>query len=376
MVCNSNPQTAACSLTKLSSVICREHSDGRFSNYRRNAVAICNYDCKEPSSIICDVCNAARATSAAPTYFDAAKIHDNRKGRDRFFADGAIGFNNPSFAVHDHYRVAQCIQGALQAQQFHRVTWKPARGFQGVRATRGVNYHGNLDYDSVRYINLGTGTDLEELDAEPGPAVHARGPTIFKTGGQIFEALKNEALSSEQTAATMESIAITSHGDIKWLRFSADTGISSIEIDKYQQIQEMEMKTKEYLQTDKVRSSMRQVAKEIAEEYITKHHKATDGRQQPESDVKVTPEMLRNSSSVEGNTLSDGCNVSQTAVTLDSISVSTSVGIQATESVSRLEATTEPGVPYDCSIPEQEEDENLGEGMGQTSSSQTIVVSV
>ena len=374
MVCNLTPWTIFCSLTKLSSVICREHSDGRFSNYRRNAVAICNYDCMEPSSIICDVCNAARATSAAPTYFDAVKIHDNRKRRDRFFADGAIGFNNPSFAVHDHYRVAQCIQGVLQAQNFHRVPWKTARGFQeGVQATQGVTYGGKLNYDSVRYVNLGTGTDIEIADAEPRSAVHARGPTIFKAGGQIFGALKNEALSSEQTAATMESIAITSHGDIKWLRFSADTGISSIEIDKYQQIQKMEMKTKEYLQTDKVKSSMRQVAKEIAEEYITKHPKATEEWQQSQSDVILTPEILRNAPSPEGNVLFDSSNASQVAVTLDSISVSTSVGIQATENVSGLEATAGLEVSYDCVL-EQEENGKLGEGMEQTSSSQTAAV--
>ena len=82
-------------MTVVSAVICREHdSPSEYSDIKEDAVLICNSRCHK--QVACLVSEAARAMSAAPTYFPFLKI------RDRYFVDGGMEFNDPSHAIYRH----------------------------------------------------------------------------------------------------------------------------------------------------------------------------------------------------------------------------------------------------------------------------------
>src|SRR5579862_8619965 len=109
----------------LSAVVCREY-DSRYESRFRNPplvmtpTVICSYQCRE--GFPCTACEAARATSAAPTYFSKQKIGENA------FIDGGLGYNNPSWAAYDHYN------------------------------GRNRTSHASTSLDGARMINIGTGT--------------------------------------------------------------------------------------------------------------------------------------------------------------------------------------------------------------------------
>ena len=89
-------------LRTICSVICRELGGDRGRARADDPVFLCSDVCHaggEESHIVCTVCDAARATSAAPTYFPEMKLFD------KVLVDGAYGnTNNPSHAVFGHFQ--------------------------------------------------------------------------------------------------------------------------------------------------------------------------------------------------------------------------------------------------------------------------------
>ena len=49
-----------------------------------------------PDAATCTIWEAARATSAAPSFFKPIRIHDAVDGTDEYFVDGGVAHNNPS----------------------------------------------------------------------------------------------------------------------------------------------------------------------------------------------------------------------------------------------------------------------------------------
>ena len=92
------PRTGICSanIVIASADRCREYcSPHRYSKLRYRAVPICSLPYH--ISITCNVCDAERTTFAAPSFFPVTQI------QDRFFADGGLAHNIPSFAKYYHY---------------------------------------------------------------------------------------------------------------------------------------------------------------------------------------------------------------------------------------------------------------------------------
>ena len=72
----------------------------------------------------------------------------------------------------------------------------------------------------------------------------------------------------------METIAWVS-GDsspfrVKYERFSGDTGVCFIKMDKYKKVQSIEDLTRDYLKDSEFKSKLERVATEIVEEYLQK----------------------------------------------------------------------------------------------------------
>ncbi|KAJ9611425.1 hypothetical protein H2200_004609 [Cladophialophora chaetospira] len=181
--------------------------------------------------------HAARATSAAPSYFQEMTIEE------RYFVDGGYGqTNNPSWESKVHYH------------RNHDVT----RGRQLVM------------------INVGTGSiptyaNVDRLQTRPWwtrfvPA------GLLKALGLVAD-LVQMATDSEQPAERLRYISEETPTQLFFKRFSADTGIHKIQLDDWKAVEDtdgvgvIEERTKAYLNDPLVLSDLKQAAQKLAEVY-------------------------------------------------------------------------------------------------------------
>ena len=243
-----------------SAVVCREHlSPSRYAGLKKKAVCICSLDCGE-ENVVCRVCDAARATSAAPTYFPVAKIE--AIGGQRYFSDGGFENNNPTISIINHYE-----------------TYKRAKSAAPYNDTPQVARHGNLDFTRARYVNIGTGTMTDAL-ARHRDTVASLLPGFVRMGIFLKETLTEIAVSAERDAAFVRMMADRDPINLKYERFSADTGVCFIKLYHYKRLPQIKELTEKYLETEKVRIEMRRVASELAEEYLDSHRIEPDSMEQ------------------------------------------------------------------------------------------------
>jgi hypothetical protein len=194
------------------------------------------------------VYQAARATSAAPTYFPAQEI------ANRSFVDGGLQFNNPSHAIFQHYSQSILVKGSQTKSATESVPHAPS--------------HDKLNFTKVRIINLGTGTKADASSTRPSFMTRimpgARNVTFL---ANIF---RETVVDAELVADTMTSIARIRGGypDVKYERFSADNGVAGIKMDGYKDLDKIEKWTQNYLDTLKVEIELKRVGEEIAREYL------------------------------------------------------------------------------------------------------------
>jgi hypothetical protein len=185
---------------------------------------------------------AARATSAAPSYFEPMII------RGRSFVDGGFGeTNNPSW------------EGKL-------------------------HYHMNHDLSEEQrlvMINIGTGTlppDSHEKELPKRPWWTRFLPNGLVQALGLLSDLAKMATESEHRAIELSYISSRIPDQFFFQRFSADTGIHDIKLDNYQAVKEtdgpseIEVKTKAYLKKPEVLARMECVAKHLADVYVARHH--------------------------------------------------------------------------------------------------------
>ena len=245
------PRAGLCSanIAMTSAVICREHcSPHRYSKLKQEAVPICSLPCDV--SIVCKVCDAARATSAAPTFFSVMKI------QDRFFTDGGLGHNNPSFVIWYHY-------GGSKRQKSTRQ--RPAPPF-APRFSR----HGDLDCSRVRFTNIGTGAKLDDAEPRRRKRLTAWLPTAVKHMIFLSQSTIDIAVSSEKEAGIMQSFQSIIDEDVfVFERFSANHGLSNIKLDAYNALQDIRLKTGQYLEEQETKTLLQEVGIAIAKDYIS-----------------------------------------------------------------------------------------------------------
>ena len=239
-----------------SAVVCREHLNiSKYSQFRSRPVCICSHiPCPDP--LACSVCDAARATSAAPTYFPAQLI------AGRCFVDGGMEYNNPSFAIFEHYT------DSIQVASSKRLSFSSDIAVPRVP-------HSNLDFSTIRFINIGTGTKTDQLQSRRRDTFAKLLPSPIRMGIFLKTTLTEFAVESEKTAQQMAAMARISGGcvNLKWERFSADTGLCYIKLDKYKpkHLERIERLTQEYLETPVTQKHLHRVAEQIAEEYLQRH---------------------------------------------------------------------------------------------------------
>ncbi|MCJ1379190.1 hypothetical protein MMC17_002290 [Xylographa soralifera] len=231
-------------LTPSSAVVCREHEHAsKYSPLKDEPVLMCSMSCDK--SIGASVCDAARATSAAPTFFPVVDING------RYFVDGGMEHNNPSQAAYYHFNKEQRVQVA---------------GNPGIPVS--TTYHDNLDFSFVRYTNLGTGTKSQALPARKRDLLAEFVPGFIKMSIFLKRTLTEIAVSSESHAQFMRAMQHQSKGSIKYERFSAGNGVCWIKLDKYKELGNIRDKTKEYLKELETQKHLKRVADEISAEFL------------------------------------------------------------------------------------------------------------
>ena len=186
----------------------------------------------------CEMADAARATSAAPTFFDPARI------LKKILVDGGYGeTNNPSQDAWVHYTVLKEI----------------------------------LETDRTRWVNIGTGTSNDQ------PLQYKRGwkdlllPRYLQNVMHTIRDLEKIATDSERTGKFMHEMSKMNKSKLDFYRFSATNGVHAIALDDYQMIdnKELERLTKEYLDDPKVEDELRNLASSLAEDYAEKTRSQT-----------------------------------------------------------------------------------------------------
>lgn len=231
-----------------SAVICREHrSSSQYSTLKDNAVPICSLPCND--NLVCKVCDAARATSAAPTFFPVMRI------KDRFFTDGGFAHNNPSFAIYFHY-----------------TSYERKKSVQPMTAsgTSAPQYspHGDLDCSRVRFTNIGTGAKAGEVEHRKRDRLAILVPGIIRKGVSLKQTLIDIAVNSEEKAEFMRHFDYLKPDVFKYERFDADHGVSNFKLDAYNALDQIRAKTKLYLDKQETKDLLQAVGSAIANDYL------------------------------------------------------------------------------------------------------------
>ncbi|KAK5097948.1 hypothetical protein LTS08_006703 [Lithohypha guttulata] len=231
---------------------------------------MCDHKCRhhrQPEMRV-KVADAARATSAAPTYFDSIKLIG------KVLIDGGFGLtNNPSKATWDHY-----------FQKNHKI------------------------YGNIQFVNIGTGSKPRGWK-EPAPSPswrHRFRSTLIRNFKTLFARLQELATESDNVGGTMKSMALLGPM-LTFDRFSADTGnIHSIQLFEFERNQEIENATRDYIETGeientdgtttKVRDALQNTARRLAETYMKR---VEDGRRIRPVAASSQPEIPILSSDLE-----------------------------------------------------------------------------
>lgn len=189
----------------------------------------------------CRVCDAARATSAAPYYFPEAHFGEP----ERIFMDGGFRYNNPSYVVYLHVSEST-------AQQ-------------------------TLNTNIFRFVNLGTGTDPETLENESSSASESERdplPTRMKYRARrgltgfvnLIREMKADIVDTENAFSLLEVVAHT-NPDLEVFRFSSCNDVFKIKLDAYKELTRIESLTREYLSGTEIQRNLTIVAEALAKDY-------------------------------------------------------------------------------------------------------------
>jgi hypothetical protein len=210
-------------------VVCTELETNWTKRRKRDKVLLCSHRCRPGPGRTnpyetCRVCDAARATSAAPTYFKEKKV-----GK-KVLVDGGYGeTNNPSLNAYRHY--------LFNPQNAPELT----------------------SSDDIHWVNIGTGTWPKNAPPPTQPWLRYLLPESANTMLNSVRDLMAIATECETTADQMRTYERV-QSQFTFSRFSADTGLHTIALDRHDELEKIEQQTMEYLQKKSVKEELKRVA--------------------------------------------------------------------------------------------------------------------
>ena len=181
---------------------------------------------------------------------------------DRFFADGGLKHNNPSFAMYFHYTGNERKKSTKRASTLatQQKTSAPA-----------YSTHGDLDCSRVRFTNIGTGAKAEEVEPGKREWLAALIPGPIRKGVFLKQTLTEIAVDSEEKADIMRQFEELNPHTFMYERFDANHGVSNIKLDNYNALGDLKTKTELYLDEQGTIDMLEQVAGGIATDYRSNH---------------------------------------------------------------------------------------------------------
>ncbi len=163
------------------------------------AVLLRSYVARKEDHIKCTIVQAARATSAAPTFFDPIIINDIE------FSDGGLKNNNPIKAIHTELR-----------EEF-------------------------LDRPGGCIVSIGTGVHQTQ--------------SMGRTLVEIAESCARIATNVEDAHQEFKQNECGAEGPFrdKYFRFNVDQGLQNIKLHEWNQMGTVEARTRYYLKTNKLK---------------------------------------------------------------------------------------------------------------------------
>ena len=181
--------------------------------------ALRTYASKHEEALNCTIWQAARATSAAPTFFVPIEIGSPTKS----FIDAGLGFNNPGQALR------------LEAGQI----WG--------------DVFGNLDYKASIgcFLSIGTGfAEVARLDN--AETLKAKISSKFQVPLPAVQVMKAIVSGTEPVAQQLEFDFL--HTPI-YHRFNVEQGLQAVELFEYEKLPRIVVDTSEYLSRRRVQVS-------------------------------------------------------------------------------------------------------------------------
>lgn len=174
--------------------------------------------------------------------------------KDRFFADGGLAHNNPSFAIYFHYT-------RFESKKSTR------RTVPTTNSAPAFSVHGDLDCSCVRFTNIGTGAKIDNV--EPGKRERLAGlvPGAIRRGIFLQQTLKEIAVNSLEKADVMRQFQALNDEVFMYERFD-DRGVSNIKLDDHNALESIRDKTGEYLEQKETKELLDEVGKSIANDYV------------------------------------------------------------------------------------------------------------
>ena len=174
---------------------------------------------------------------------------------DRYFADGGLEHNNPSFAIYFHYTSDE-----------RKKSTKPRRS-----AAPHFSPHGDLDCSCVRFVNIGTGARPDEVVQGKRDRLAGLVPGTIRRAVFLKETLTEIAVNSEEKVEIMRQFESLKPEVFKYERFDANHGVSNIKLDRYDALSEIRQKTEGYLDEQDTKDLLEEVGEAIARDYLGVH---------------------------------------------------------------------------------------------------------
>ena len=186
---------------------------------------------------------------------------------NRFFADGGLEHNNPSFAIYFHYT----------SNERKRST-RPGRV-----AAPTFSPHDNLDCSRVRFTNIGTGAHPDEVVIGKRDRLAGLVPGTIRRAVFLKQTLTEIAVNSDEKVEIMRQFEDLKPDVFKYERFDADHGVSNIKLDRYDALDEIRQKTELYLDEQETKDLLGEVGEAIAKDYLSiqSTHKHNNGSTHP-----------------------------------------------------------------------------------------------
>ena len=169
----------------------------------------------------------------------------------RFLADGGLGNNNPSFTIYFHYLANQRKKSA-----------KPMAA--SADSAPSFSSHGDLDCSRVRFINIGTGAKVDEVEPGKREWLASLIPSFIRKGVFLKETLTDIAVGSDLKVEMMREFQSMKPNKFMYERFDANHGVSNIKLDDYNALGDIRRKTEQYLEEQETKDLLEEVGSAVA----------------------------------------------------------------------------------------------------------------